>query len=187
MTDDAAVRGGGETRRVLAVLGHHDLHELARARRIGQRRARHAGKHDALQHVDLSQAAGEPTDDGVAEAHEPVHDAARTHDGRGQDEQRDRQQQEALVGAVEKLLGHSAHVHALEEQVQDGATEHDLAHGNTQQAEHEDGAERQRERTGEVHSAELFCSGEPSAGSLPRSNWPMFHRCRTINATEKRM
>jgi hypothetical protein len=72
-----------------------------------------------LQHVHLRQPARKAADDCVAEAQQPVHDAAvlmmvaaRMNSGIGQ-------QQEARIGPVEQLLGGHAHVHALEGQVQD--------------------------------------------------------------------
>ena len=52
---------------ILAVPGHHDLHHLAGAGGVGDGRAGHAGEDDALQDVDLGEAAAEAADQGVAE------------------------------------------------------------------------------------------------------------------------
>ena len=57
---------------------------------IGDGRAGHAGEDDALQDVDLGEAAAEAADQRVAERHEPVGHAADVHELGGQDEQRHR-------------------------------------------------------------------------------------------------
>ena len=57
---------------------------------IGDGRAGHAGEDDALQDVDLGEAAAEAADQGVAERQEAVGHAADVHELGGQDEQRHR-------------------------------------------------------------------------------------------------
>ena len=101
ITEDAAVSAAAKLARVLAVLRHHLLHQLAGARGVRERRARHAGEDDALHDVDVSEAAAEAPDERVAEAQQPLRDAADVHELGGEDEQRNGQQHVAAVHAVE--------------------------------------------------------------------------------------
>jgi len=96
--------------------------------------------------------AAEAADDRVAEAQQPVHDAAGVHELGGQHEQRHRQQQEARVHAVEQLLGRGAHVEAREGQIEDRAADHRVADRQPQQAQRDDGVDRPREGARRVHS-----------------------------------
>jgi len=93
--DDRRYTGecGGECRRVLVILGHQRLHQLARGGRVGERGTRHAREDDCLQDVHLREPTAEAADNRVAEAQQPVQDAASAHERSGEDEQRNGKQQ----------------------------------------------------------------------------------------------
>ena len=89
--DRADRRGGGddragETRRIVAALDHHVDRDFADARRVGDGRARHAGKDQADQDIDLRHATAKPSDHSLAEIQKPVGDGAFVHDVRGHNE-----------------------------------------------------------------------------------------------------
>ena len=155
-------------RRVAAVAGHHDLHHAARAGRIGDGRARHAGEDDALQDVDLREPAAEAADERVAEGHQPVGHAADVHELGREDEQRHREDDVVRVHAVEQLLGGRAHVLACEQQVEDRARDHRMADRQAEKGERGDRDEREREGACEVHTPELALVGSNSSGATPR-------------------
>ena len=67
--------------------------------------------------------AAEAPDDRVAEAQQPVQDAAGAHERGGEDEQQDGEQQLARHHAVQQLLGRRSHVDAGKEHPEDGATD----------------------------------------------------------------
>ena len=174
MTEDDRRQGGGEARRVLAVLRHHLLHQLARARGVREGRARHAGEDDALHDVDVGEAAAEAPDERVAEAQQPFRDAADGHELGGEDEQRNGQQHEAGVHAVGKLLGGGPHVEAGQEEIENRSADHGVPDRQPEQAEGDDRHDAEREGAGGIHRPELTLVGSKASGSLPRS------RCHRI-------
>ena len=142
--------GGG----VLAVLGHHLLHELAGGGGVGEGRAGHPGEDDALHDVHVREPAAEAADEGVAESQQPLRDAAGVHELGRQDEQRNGQQDLAPVHPVEQLLGGGAHVEPRQEEIEHRPADHGVADGQPEQAEADDGRDGGGERAGERHSAE---------------------------------
>ena len=168
ITDETAVRAAAKLRRIPSVAGHHGLHHAARAGGIGDGRTGHAGEDDALQDVDLGEAAAEAAHQGVAERHEAVGHAADVHELGGQDEQRYREDDVVGVHAVEQLLCGRSHVQPRQEQVQDRAGDHRMADRQPEKGEGGDRDERDREGACQVHTPELALVGSNSSGATPR-------------------
>ena len=64
--------------------------------------------------VDVAEAAAEAADQRLAEAEQAVGDGAGAHEAGGDDEQRHRQENEAVEQAVEALLGDEADILAFD-------------------------------------------------------------------------
>src|SRR6185436_685308 len=71
--------------------------------------------------ITLPELAASARDQRVTEAQQPVHDAAAVHELRGEDEERNGEQQIARVHAVQELLGGGAEVDPLRIEVKDRA------------------------------------------------------------------
>src|SRR3989449_5719701 len=141
-------QGGGKARRVFSVLRHHLLHQLARTRGTREGRARHSREDDALYDVDVSEAAAEAPDERVAEVEQPFRDAADGHELGGEDEQRYRQQHEAVVHAVGKLLGGGADIEAGHEKKENRNPDHRVPDREPEQGEGDDLHDAEREEAG---------------------------------------
>ena len=124
MVADAATTAAGKARRIMPALDHHLDRDLADARGIGNGRARHAGKDQADQDIDLRQATAEAADNRLAEVEQPVADGAFIHDIGGDDEQRHCQDDEAVVDALDDLLGGETQVLPGDRQIDDGGDDH---------------------------------------------------------------
>ena len=149
--------------------GHHILHDLAGARRVGDGRAAHAGEDDGLQHVDLRKPAAEAPDQRVAEGHEPFRHRADVHQFGGKDEQRHGKDDVVYVHPVQELFGGGAHVEPGQPQIENGAGDHRVTDRQAKQRQSGDGDDRQRKRTGEVHTPDPALVGSNSSGAEPRS------------------
>ncbi len=135
-------RCGGDGRRVadrIAVVARHHVDaDAARGGEVRDRRARHAGEDDALHDVDVAEPAAEPADQHVAEAQKLVRHLADVHQLRREQEQRHREQDVAVVEAVEDLLGRGAEIEARQQEIEDRAGDHRIADRQSEQAEAED-------------------------------------------------
>ena len=165
-----------EARRVLAVARHERLHDLAAARGIGERGARHAREHDALHHVHLREPAAIAAHERIAELEQPIHDAAAVHELGGEDEQRHGEEHVARVHAVEQLLGRGPHVEAGDPEVEHRARDHRVPDRQPEQAQRDDGEDGERERTREVHRPEPVLAGSATSTSSPRKRCHSSHR-----------
>jgi hypothetical protein len=81
------------------VVAHRLDLDRAKARRIGDRRARHAGEDHRADDVDVTEAALHPSDQRQCEVVDAVGDPRVVHQVAGQDEERDREQREAVEPA----------------------------------------------------------------------------------------
>jgi hypothetical protein len=156
----------GEARRILAVLGHHRLHNPAGSGRIRDGRARHAGEDHALDDVDLGQTAAETPDQRIAEAQQALRHRADIHQLRRQDEERHGEDDVVRVHAVEQLLGGDAEILACQQQVEDRAGDHRMADRQAEQRQRDDRQDGEGERAG--HTPEPALVGSNSSGALPR-------------------
>jgi hypothetical protein len=114
----------------------------------------------------MTAPAAEAPDQCVAEGHQPFRDAAGGHELRGEHEQRNRQQHEAVVHAVAKLFGGSPRIETGQEEIENRPADHRVADRQSEQAEGDDRRQGQGERAGGIHGP----------GSLPRSEC---HRIQT--------
>src|SRR2546425_2641625 len=131
-------QGSGKARRVFAVLRHHFLHQLARARGVRKGRARPSREDDALHDVDVSETAAEASDERVAEAQQAFGDAADGHELGGEDEQRNGQQHEARVHAVGQLLGGGSDIEAGHQKIKHRSPDHGVSDRQPKQGEGDD-------------------------------------------------
>ena len=128
--DDRADGRGGRrdrgrvSRRIVAVARHQADDDLADARRVRDRRTGHAGKDQVGDDVDVAEPAAEAADDRHAELEQALADRAGVHDVGGGDEQRHREQHEAVVEALDVLLGGERQVLAVDREVGDRRHDH---------------------------------------------------------------
>jgi hypothetical protein len=94
--------GGRELGRISAVL-HGGQRDRAYRGGVGARGARDAGEQHGRQYHDETEAAADSSDEHRRQRHDAPRDAAVSHDGAGQDEQRDGQEWER-IDPGEKLL-----------------------------------------------------------------------------------
>ena len=162
-------RDGRRVAHRIAVVARHHVDADAPGRgEVGDRRARHAGEDDALHDVDVAEAAAEPADQHVAEAQQLVGHLADVHQLGREQEQRHREQDVAVVEAVQDLLGRGAEIEAGEQQIEDRAGDHRIADRQSEQAEPQDGEDAKSERAG--HSADplpIWMSGGVAAQGAP--------------------
>ena len=86
----------GEEPRV-ALLDHLRDHHRADRGGVGDRRARDAAEHRRGEDVDQREAAADEADEDLGEVDDALRHAAFGHDAAGEDEERDREQREAVA------------------------------------------------------------------------------------------
>src|SRR5204863_9867372 len=88
--------------------------------------------------VDVPETAAEAADQHEAELQQPVGQAADVHEIRGEDEQRDREQDVAVEQPVENLLGGGAEVEPRQQQIEDRGYDHRMTDRQAERAEQND-------------------------------------------------
>jgi hypothetical protein len=116
------------------------------------------------------------TDQRVAESQQPIHDASGVHEFRGEDEQRNGEQQVARVHAIQKLLRGRPHVEPGQPQVEHRAPDHRVPDRQPEQAQGDDRHHGEREWARRIHRPELAFVGSAASGSSPRSRCDSSHR-----------
>ena len=137
-------RGGGERRgeaRPVAGLDHHLDRDFAGPGGVRQRATAHAGKDDARDNVDMSQAASEPADQQIGETEHLVGHRAGIHQLGRKDEQRHGEHDEIAVDAIEALARHQADIASRHKEIDDAGREHGVAERHADGHPHEEGDE----------------------------------------------
>ena len=129
----------------MAALDHHVDRYLADARRIGDGRARHAGKDQADEDIYLRHATAESSHNRLAEVQKPVGDGAFIHDVGGDDEERHRQDDEAVVDALDHLLRGQSEILPRDGEIDDRGDDHRMRDRRTdgRKTEQHDQAKRE--------------------------------------------
>src|SRR6266700_2383607 len=103
----------------------------------------------------MSEAAAEAPDERVAEAQQPFRDAADGHELGGEYEQRYRQQHEAVVHAVGKLLSRGPDIEAGHEKIENRTADHRVPDRQPEQGQGDYRHNAEREGAGGIHRPEL--------------------------------
>ena len=140
---------GGIAARIVAGLGHHLDDDLADTGRVRHRRTRHAGKDQRRHDVHMAEAAAKATDDGDAEAQEPVRYRAGIHDVRRHDEERHGKQDEALIEPVHQDLAGNPDALAGGVEIDEGCDDDRIGDGCAERRDHEENEDAEEE--GETH------------------------------------
>ena len=174
--------GSGVAHGIAVVAGHHVDADASRRREVRNRRARHAGKDDALDDVDMAEAASETANQHVAKAQELVRHLADVHQLGGEQKERYCEQNVAVVQAVQDLLGRRSQIEVGEQEIEDRAGDHRIADRQSEQAKPQDGADADREGAGAGHSADPLPIS--MSGGWPRSARQVSAAYRAITPTE---
>ena len=166
-------RGRGHADRELgrvAVLLHRLDLDRAEARGVGDRGAAHAGEDHRADHVDVAEPALQPAHQRQGEVVDAVGDAGVVHQVAGEDEERHRQQREAVDAADHAVDHHERRQVAADQDVDQRGAGHGDGHRNAAgHEEQEDDLEHAapRRRRTSSSAARARCSRAASGASPP--------------------
>ena len=117
----------------------------------------------------MTESAAKAPDGGDAELQQPLGDGACVHDVRSDDEQRHREQDEAVVEALQDLLAGERDVLAGDRQVDERAEDDGVGNGRTDRRQPEQ--DQQAQRQAEAHPSSPTWTSCASSGGPLRITW----------------